>query len=411
MRTIGIRYYFMQSKRAMKNLPYVILYLTVMAILSLALFKACVSTLATEGLVGKINIGIVLPKDDETADFAVSLVTSMDSVSSMCEFQYLDEASGREALKQQEIYALVLIPENLLEDILVGINTPVTILSIDQHGVETDLFREFAQMGIDLLGYAQMGVYAVDEYCAQDERFSQVASEMNLAINEFYIRYTFSRLALFKEKEISATGEFSFVMYYLCAGIVLLSILAGVPLAFYFGQHNMAFLQVCKTRGLNAWKRIVLTYLAIAVVWCGFVSLGYWLYRVIAIHTATSLQLSSDVWSAMLIMSASMIAFIQCIYKITQEKVWGILLLFFGTIAMMFVSGGFIPLAFLPNVFKNIAIWLPTTYWIRIIGGGIQSDLEGNSIAMVMLILIVCLALSCLLESNREYRDHSLENI
>ena len=71
MNTIGIRYYFVQLKRAIKNLPYMLLYLFIMSVLAFTLFKACVYLLATENMVGKINIGVILPQDDETAKFAV----------------------------------------------------------------------------------------------------------------------------------------------------------------------------------------------------------------------------------------------------------------------------------------------------------------------------------------------------
>lgn len=405
MNTIGIRYYFVQLKRAIKNLPYMLLYLFIMSVLAFTLFKACVNLLATENMVGKINIGVVLPQDDETAKFAVSLVTSMDSVSSMCEFQYMDELSGREALQNQEIFALVLIPEHLLEDIMVGINTPVTIMSMDQKGVEAELFQEFTQMGIDMLGYSQMGVYAVDAYCAQDEALLPLAREMNLAINEFYIRYIFSRLSLFKEKEISATGDYSFVLYYVCAGIVMLTMMSGIPMAFYFGKHNDAFLQLCRTKGLHAYKRTLLTFGAMVTLWSGLISVLYWSVKLLAVYWETPVKITNSVWIATLIMGAGVIAFVQLIYELTQEKVWGILILFFSGIGMLFVSGGFIPMAFLPNIFETIAGWLPTTYWIQIIGNGMLEDVNTLSVVIVVGSMIICLLLSCVSGRFRECHD------
>lgn len=395
MNTIGIRYYFVQLKRAIKNLPYMLLYLFIMSVLAFTLFKACVNLLATENMVGKINIGVILPQDDETAKFAVSLVTSMDSVSSMCEFQYMDELSGREALQKQEIFALVLIPEHLLEDIMMGINTPVTIMSMDQKGVEAELFHEFTQMGIDMLGYSQMGVYAVDAYCAQDEVLLPLAREMNLAINEFYIRYIFSRLSLFKEKEISATGDYSFVLYYVCAGIVILTMMSGIPMAFYFGKHNDAFLQLCKTKGLSACKRTILSFGAMTTVWSLLVSILFWCFKVISFRYELSVELSAGVWIAVIVMGASIIAYVQLVYTFTQEKVWGILILFFSGIGMMFLSGGFIPMSFLPNVFKTISVCLPTTYWIQITGNGLLGDRNSLSFVIVVGMMMTCLLISC----------------
>lgn len=378
-----IRFFFVQWKRIVRYIPFIIAYIAVMCGLAFVLLTACVNIMTQENLVGKINIGVVLPEDDETARFAVSLVTSMDSVSSMCQFEYMDEKTGRQALKEKKIYALTLIPEHFIEDVMNGTNTPVTIVTMSDNGIETQLFREFADAGVDMLGYAQMAIYAADEYCQQDELLKSMASQINYDLNELYMRYSFNRLDLFEEEKVSATGEASIVEYYLSAGIVLLTMLGGIPFAFYFHQKNDAFDALCSTKGFKAYERSIVTYVVAALLWSIMTVIIYFTMS-IGVKYYKKTDISQEVLMACLMMGISVIAFVQMVFSVLKERVWGILTLFFGTIGMMFLSGGFVPSIFLPDLIITFSKCIPTTYWIKCMINGVLEE-------QTFLVYIICL--------------------
>ena len=82
-----------------------------------------------DAVTGRISVGVVLPEGDRTARQAASMLSSMESVKSLCDFIYMDEEACRESLAEGELAAALLVPDDLVSGIMNGENTPITAAS------------------------------------------------------------------------------------------------------------------------------------------------------------------------------------------------------------------------------------------------------------------------------------------
>ena len=79
----------------------------------LALLLGTIALLAGKVLYGeealeRIKAGVVLPADDKVAKQAMDMLSSMDSVESICDFLYMDEEEGRKRLEEGELSAHIM---------------------------------------------------------------------------------------------------------------------------------------------------------------------------------------------------------------------------------------------------------------------------------------------------------------
>ena len=58
------------------------------------------------------------------AEMAVEMLGSLESVSSLCDFSFMDEGEAEEALKKGEILGIMRIPEGMIRGIMDGTKPP-----------------------------------------------------------------------------------------------------------------------------------------------------------------------------------------------------------------------------------------------------------------------------------------------
>lgn len=126
----------LEVKRALKRLGY--LYLGMAALLILAGTAAFLTGRLAYGdrVSERISIGVVLPENDRLAGKAMSMAASLESVSSLCDFVTVDGKTAEEGLKNGEFYAVMKIPEGLVESIMDGTNLPVCVVFPGKASVE-----------------------------------------------------------------------------------------------------------------------------------------------------------------------------------------------------------------------------------------------------------------------------------
>lgn len=136
-----VTYLKMELKRTGKQIPA--LFAGVVLLLALsgtAVFLAS-RMLYAGTVVERIRVGISMPEQDPLAKQVVRMLSTLDSVKSICEFSYMDRESALEALEKGDVYAVLDVPENFVQDILSGKNTPVTIWTTGHMGIEGQVFR------------------------------------------------------------------------------------------------------------------------------------------------------------------------------------------------------------------------------------------------------------------------------
>lgn len=76
----------------------------------------------------RIQIGAVMPEGDAFAKQVLSMITSLDSVKSLCDFHYMEREDAINELEAGNLFAVMEIPEGMVEGIMDGSNIPVRVI-------------------------------------------------------------------------------------------------------------------------------------------------------------------------------------------------------------------------------------------------------------------------------------------
>ena len=356
-----LTYLRLEIKRALLRLPQ----LAAGAVL-LLLFLGLAAGFAGERLYGdsafgRMTIGVVLAEEDEQEKMLVQMLSHMESVESICDFQYMTEEEAEEAFQKHQIYGALYLPEGLIQGIMNGSNPPIQV-RLEGGGLENRIFKELTQAGARILGAAQAGIYAGDQLLHEyemDERIGQLEQELN----EIYINNSLSRESLFQERQVSATGDLSPLQFYGASILILYLLFLAVPVSSYLKPESTVMAQKLKLLGIGAWTG---TAARLA---------GLWILMVIGAvpFFAAACRAGIFQWSffalgvlALLCLGTASVALF--IFEAAGNGMGGIMLLFLGAVVLHLFSGGILPSVFLPGAVRNISVFLPNAVLIKAAG-------------------------------------------
>lgn len=243
-------YLKLELKRAVRFLPWSALGAAALAGLlgAAALFASQVLSGSRE--ITRLQVGVILPENGGAARQAVSMLGSLESVETICDFVYVGEDEGIARTESGDLDCLMAVPENFVGSIMDGSNEPVTILFDGQPGLEERIFQELTRAGAETLGSAQAGIYAADRYCILLGTPETIpAAEQWL--NERYLAYGLDRTVYFRNRQVSAFGEVSAVCHYGAAAAVFGLLLCGIPAAGLFRRENPALREKLTLAGIG----------------------------------------------------------------------------------------------------------------------------------------------------------------
>lgn len=329
----------------------------------------------------KLKVGYTAEENQITA-LVVAYVQSMESVKSLCSLESVTEQEGSERLQNGELDALIVLPDDVVNEILSGSNTPAVLYLPQRHGnasagglsaVSGMLFEELASAGIGMLGTAQAEIYASDailqELSAQygsgifEDGFLQSVYD---DINRFNLEAVAGREKLFRSKTLSLTENDTYVVYYGSALFTVYVMLAGL----FSGRF-------CKRSSLQqtmAERRVGVRYSVQLAARC---LAGFWLMSVVlllpflalavlavlALIPQTGSVLAVEVtWQGLVslfLIISFMTVYFMMIYQIVEKR--GSALVVIGILAVLqaYLSGCLIPAVLLPGAVAAVGRLLP----------------------------------------------------
>ena len=378
MRTFLI-YLQMECKRTLKSIPYVLTGAIVLVVLAGAIAFSAGKLLYGDRAVGRIKVGVVMPEDDALAGMAMRMVSSLDSVKSLCDFTYVEAAQGRRQLKDGELLALLEIPDGLVEGIMDGSNVPVTVVLPDNAGLEEAVFKELTGAGSSLLKTAQAGIYAADDYL-NAYGMTVFIAQAERDLNEVFLRYALARERCFSGEEASAAGDVGVAAYYGISAAVGVLLLLGIPAACIAGPYRPATEEMLLRIGIGRAQRTAARTLSLCLLLMLFFSVPT---AVAAYRGLFKAEAAAPLMGILLCLAAA--GWIHLHYELCRNETAAILLLFGTTVVMLFMSGGIIPSVFLPKAVQAAGKWTPAAYFADGIRFMITGEANGSAAKLVLL--------------------------
>lgn len=296
------------------------------------------------------------------------MVSSLESVKSLCDFTYTEEEEAREKLKKGELFAVLQMPDGLIQDIMSGANTPVTVILPEHAGVESRVFKELTDAGAKILGSAQAGIYSGDELLSEYGLTDETA-KFERDMNQIYLSLSLPRMDYFRKVMVNAAGDVSVPVFYGISAFVLLLLLSVISVSGLLEKEPAVMRQKLSLMGIGPFTMagsrilgvsvllgVISVPAAAAAVWAGVISPG-----VDTILTGVLVCLGAASFSV-------------CLFRIAGSRMGGIFLLFFLVTVFHFLSGGFLPEVFLPESIQRAAPFLPP----HILMEGVKMAVTGN---------------------------------
>ncbi|MBQ3514735.1 MAG: ABC transporter permease [Lachnospiraceae bacterium] len=330
--------------------------------------------------------------DEDTNETAISIIENQDSIARLCNIQRYDYREGISELKKGKINAFIIMPENIINDIAYGENTPIEVITMGNSGLESFLFTELCSSAATTLSSAQACIYSVTDFC-RAHGYRSYVSEVLDELNLLTFRYAFSRGPYFAQQEVSATNQLTTLQYYIVSAFVLFLFLFAIPFAKTYAEPSLGISKKLNTVGIRPALQLIIDMVSLALTFFLFVGVMVLLLSIVSSIGGFNFHYQVVNYIGLFFLLLSMASFFIFLFRICQTSMGGVNLLFLSSVILIFLSGGFVPLSFLPNTIKNISAFLPTTLWLKEAGNLFwgQTTLEANLKFILLSILFGCI--------------------
>ena len=358
-----LRYLALEGKKSLRVARKSIVKFIVMLLLIAGGVLAVSLVMSDAGVFQTAEIGVVIPEDEKQTKMVAQFISNMDSVKSVCHFQYLDQKSALDALGEGSLDAVLSLPEQFYEDVDSGKNTPATIYFPKNAPLNTRVFGELVTDGVSLLRTAEAGVYAAYD-TAGIYRAELTNDQIGDVISDLYIYEAFDRTLVFQKSVYSSLGKADLYQYYFSAGVLILLLMLGVNQSHLYQRQSRAVENKIRIYGIGEGKNALVKLLLMTIpLWLAGTIIYVAGCAVSKQYHLSFLWFDGEVLAGTLLLAAVIAAYFHLVYTISGESTRGTVVLLAVNMLQVIASGIVIPTAYLPKLFEKIAPFFPLTFW------------------------------------------------
>jgi hypothetical protein len=323
--------------------------------------------------INTVKVGIIASADSSFSQMAYSMVEEMDSYKQACEFVYLtSEEQGITMLNNEEIKALVMVPDNIIKSIISGENNPIQVIYNQDGSLDTYTLSSIFESTASMLATAQAATCTIYGMAYKLDLSSQALDYINDDINQMYFTYVLSRMDMFINKELNATGSYSTTSFYLTSGILLLLSLTGIIFISFVKGNNNSYLTKLKIAGINKFQLALSQFIAIAVSIYILYVLIYILCIVLGLFVE-GIDITPSLQGLIYIIPAIIVITLVIIISayLPANYAGSCMILFIFILCAAYVGGGIVPEKLLPPFVAKYTTWSPFYYMLKLTARGL----------------------------------------
>lgn len=407
-----IAFFIVECKRTWKTLLKSMGSFCACLLLTAALVAAFSALMQNAQVFHKVNIGIVIPKEESISRLAMQYISSMDSVRSVCDFYDLDEQEAVEQLKQGTLQAVVVLPEGFYHDVQVGINPPAQIYFPKDAAQSTQVFEELVTAGVSFLQTAEAGVYAALDTASYYGVELQGAG-LGDTIAYLFANQMLKRDSVYSAKMLSSLGNLSVAEYYYAAGFVILLMMCGIQFGFLYGKRKRSVEDKLKIRGVGSIRQSVVKVLVMTEFLYVTGLLYYFAGIGIANRTGTYFVFyEGKTWYVLLLLCLGIAIYFHVLYELAGSSSQAAVSVFAVNLITIVGAGILVPEAYLGKKIAGISHFLPMKYWNAYAAGMLEGELSKEAVTGTVLFLLIGMAAGAFLSlRNGRNRQQSHNDI
>lgn len=350
------KYFCVQLKRILRLLPAVF---CVVAILfgSLAAVYGVMLQMNSESEDRmKFQVGMVGTAGEMYLELGLAALESLDSTRFAIEISPMMEEEAERALNRGEIAAYVVFPEGFMDAAMSGTLMPLKFVStVGATSIVSLVKDEITSVVDDILVETQKGIYgAAGAMREQGYKAGPLIDDISIE----YIEFVLARSKLYSVTELGISDGLGLDGYLLCGLSVLFALLICLPFATLFVKQDLALGRMLEAKRNSVSAQVGSEFLAFFLAMAALFSI------ILAVILSTGLLSSYELdWRAVLCAVPALLAVVTfsfLLFEIAKDLISGILLHFFLSLALCFVSGCMYPATFFPETVQKLSGWLPT---------------------------------------------------
>lgn len=352
-------------------LPLILKRAIILAAVCLAagMIAFCAITIQQQGRgEAKLKVGYTAPSNQLT-DLAVSYIQRIESIQSICSLEAVTESEGKRRLENGELSAWIVLPEDIVTEILSGSNAPAILYLREDTGsaggvgaVGSILFEELATAGMGMLGTAQAEIYAAADIfkeLAPESVTDSLLQTVYDAVNSFNLRTVAGREKVFQTKTLSLTGNDTAAVYYGSAVLTVYILFAGLFFGDYCKRSSVQQTMAAARLGVGYMQQLgarcqagIWLLFAVILLPC----LVLWIPQV---YEVLAVEVTMQGMILLLFILAYVIVYDMMVYQLIEKRESALVVL--GVLAALqaYLSGCILPSVLLPEAVQAVGRVLP----------------------------------------------------
>lgn len=379
-------YFKLELKRTLKLIPNLLAGAIALSIVIGAVAFCAGKILASSNkLNDKKTIAFSSADDSDLVEIIVSSLSKSKSITTLFNIIEADYEDVESMAEKNEAVVSVVIPPRFMYSLITGANYPIELYFSKTASIYSLVIAELGRAAQTALKAAQAGVYTLYDYY-EEQNLLKYAPDANTELNIIYLKKALLRENMFSPTVLNATGSLDIKTFYISSGIILIILLLGCVFILHTKDTNTIIAVKLRQNGIGAISQSLVHIFCITAsfyaLFTGILLIAFLINQFTHLGLTFNLPTMMLNGLALCFCSACIITFIS---SIVQNRFSAILLLFISVITSCFISGAFLPSAFLPEILTVIGEYLPTTYLLNTTG-----MMLGGNVYMKGLLKLLC---------------------